>query len=436
MVMEKRTPMNFRSDLLNPIALTLTCFPFIAAQAQPTLSPEDHCRNFPADAVVTFADPDLAGLVHDAVGLDAQEPLSCERAADLEQFAVTATSERVVYGGTLRPARAPSESAFESLNGIQNLTGLTSLSMFDRLITDIDPLRHLTKLTSLVLHTNWINDIEPLSGLVNLERLIISENPISDIGPLAGLTKLRQLHVHGLYPNQLNYWLAMDDGRDPDVVFNGITDISPLAGLTEMRLLRIHLNSIEDITPLANLTNLIHLRMYDNQIKDISSLAGLNELVLLWAHGNQIEDIRALSGMSEMQQLSLDDNVISDVSALAGMTRMKELFLTNNSIEDIAPLRRLRALEVLRLENNKISDVSAIGGLDQLRELSLAQNWSLSDVQPLLQNMGIATGDELDLRFTAARCSDIDAFANRGVTLLRATTVNGSGCAGRRLEDP
>jgi Leucine-rich repeat (LRR) protein len=96
----------------------------------------------------------------------------------------------------------------------------------------------------------------------------------------------------------------------------------------------------------------------------------------------------------------------------------------------------LRALEVLRLENNKISDVSAIGGLEQLRELSLAQNWSLSDVQPLLQNMGIATGDELDLRFTAARCSDIDAFANRGVTLLRATTVNGSGCAGRRLEDP
>ena len=436
MVMEKRTPMNFRSDLLNPIALTLTCFPFIAAQAQPTLSPEDHCRNFPADAVVTFADPDLAVLVHDALGLDTQEPLSCERAAVLEQFAVTATSERVVYGGTLRPARAPSESAFESLNGIQNLTGLTSLSMFDRLITDIDPLRHLTKLTSLVLHTNWINDIEPLSGLVNLERLIISENPISDIGPLAGLTKLRQLHVHGLYPNQLNYWLAMDDGRDPDVVFNGITDISPLAGLTEMRLLRIHLNSIEDITPLANLTNLIHLRMYDNQIKDISSLAGLNELVLLWAHGNQIEDIRALSGMSEMQQLSLDDNVISDVSALAGMTRMKELFLTNNSIEDIAPLRRLRALEVLRLENNKISDVSAIGGLEQLRELSLAQNWSLSDVQPLLQNMGIATGDELDLRFTAARCSDIDAFTNRGVTLLRVTTVNGSGCAGRRLEDP
>ena len=436
MPMRKRVPMNFRLQLLNPIALTLMCFPFIATQAQPTLSPEDHCIDFSADAIVTFADPDLAVLVHDALGLDMQEPLSCERAADLEQFAVTATSERVVYGGTLRPARQPSEPAFESLNGMQNLTGLTSLSMFNRLITDVSPLRHLTKLTSLVLHTNWISDIEPLSELVNLERLIISENPISDISPLAGLTKLRQLHVHGLYPNQLNYWLAMDDGRDPNAVFNGITDISPLAGLTEMRLLRIHLNAIEDISPLANLTKLVHLRLYDNQIEDISALAGLNELVLLWAHGNQIEDISALSDMSVMQQLSLDDNAISDISALAGMTRMKELFLTNNSIEDIAPLRRLHALEVLRLENNKITDVSAIGGLDQLRELSVARNWSLSDVQPLLHNQGIATDDELDLRFTAVRCSDINTFANRGVTLLRVTTVNGSGCAGRRLEDP
>ena len=75
-------------------------------------------------------------------------------------------------------------------------------------------------------------------------------------------------------------------------------------------------------------------------------------------------------------------------------------------------------------------------GLNQLRELSLARNWSLYDVQPLLRNAGIGAGDELDLRFTAVRCSDIDAFANQGVTLLRVTTVNGSGCGSRRLVDP
>ena len=414
----------------------LLCSPLINVHAQTTLSPMDHCRDFSADALVTFADADLAEVVNKALGLDVGAPLSCGQAGELERLAVTATSERVVYGGTLRPERAPSEPSFESLNGIQNLTGLSALLLFDRLITDITPIRYLTNLTNLILHTNWISDIEPLSGLLNLEQLIISENPISDISPLAGLTKLRQLHVHGLYPNQLQYWLDMDDGRDPDVVFNGITDISPLAGLTELRLLRIHLNAISDISPLAKLTNLIHLRLYDNQIEDINALADLNKLVLLWAHGNQIEDISALSGMSDMQQLSLNDNGITDISALADMTKMVQLFLSDNTIEDIAPLRRLHALEVLRLENNDITDVSALAGLNQLKELSLARNFSLYDMQALLLNQSIGAGDELDLRFTAVRCSDIDAFANQGVTLLRVTTVNGSGCGSRRLVDP
>ena len=136
-----------------------------------------------------------------------------------------------------------------------------------------------------------------------------------------------------------------------------------------------------------------------------------------------------------MVQLSLDGNAISDVSPLQDMIDVRYLFLSNNNIEDIAPLRRLNALQVLRLENNDITDVSALAGLNQLRELSLAQNWSLYNVQPLLLNEGIGEGDELDLRFTYTPCSDMDAFANLGVNLLRVTAINGSACDGRRLED-
>lgn len=405
----------------------------VNAQAQTTLSPTDHCRDFSADAIVTFADPDLGEVVNDTLGLGPNAALSCGQAAELEQLVVGTTIQRVVYGGTLRPSP---EKPFESLDGIQNLTGLTRLSLINRLITDISPLASLTNLVSLNLHTNWFSDLGPLSGLTNLEQLIVSENPIADISPLAGLTRLRQLHVHGLYPYQLQHYLNMDDGRDPNVVFNGITDISPLAGLTEMRLLRIHLNAIADISPLANLTKLTHLRIYDSQIKDISPLASLDDLVLLWAHNNQIEDISPLGGMTGMQQLSLNDNAIADISPLSDMIGMEHLFLSNNLIEDISPLRRLHALRVLRLENNNITDVSALAGMSQLEELSLARNWSLYDVQPLLLNSGLGAGDELDLRFTYVPCSDMDALQNKGAILLRVTAINGSACPGRRLEDP
>jgi hypothetical protein len=418
---------------LASLLLSCSCVSFVNAQPQTTLSPTAHCRDFPADSIVSFADPDLAEVVNEALGLESGAPLSCGQAAELKRLVVGTTIQRVVYGGTLRPSP---QKPFESLDGIQNLTGLTRLDLINRLITDIGPIRYLTNLTNLNLHTNWFSDLSPLSELTNLEEIIVSENPISDLAPLAGLTKLRRLQVHGLYPYQLQHYLNMNDGRDPNVLFNGITDLSPLAGLTEMRLLRIHLNAISDISPLANLTKLTHLRIYDSQIQDISPLANLNNLILLWAHNNRIEDISALRGMKSLQQLSLNDNAISDISALADMTELQYLFLSNNAIEDIAPLRRLHAVKVLTLENNNITDVSSLAGLSQLDELSLAQNWSLYDVGPLLLNSGIGEGDELDLRFTHVPCSAMDAFANLGVNLLRVTAVNGSACDGRRLEDP
>jgi len=57
-------------------------------------------------------------------------------------------------------------------------------------------------------------------------------------------------------------------------------------------------------------------------------------------------------------------------------------------------------------------------------------------VRPLMLNGGIGEGDELDLRFTHVPCSDMEAFANLGVNLLRVTAINGSACPGRRMVDP
>ena len=137
-----------------------------------------------------------------------------------------------------------------------------------------------------------------------------------------------------------------------------------------------------------------------------------------------------------MLQLGLNNNAISDIDVLSTMTDLEYLFLSENRIEDISALGRLEDLKVLRLENNSITDVQSLSELRNLRELSLAQNPSLFDVQPLLANEGLGRGDELDLRFTYVRCSDMDSFSNKGINLLRVTSLNGSACAGRRLEDP
>ena len=86
-----------------------------SAQAQITLTPTQHCHDFSADAIVSFADPDLEAVVRDALEIRPQESLSCDKAASLETLIVGSSIERVVYGGTLRPSP---EKPFESLAGL------------------------------------------------------------------------------------------------------------------------------------------------------------------------------------------------------------------------------------------------------------------------------------------------------------------------------
>ena len=65
--------------------LLLTCFlvNFANAQTQSTLSPTEYCRNFSANTIITFADPDLAEVVNEALGLDTGAALSCAQACIL-----------------------------------------------------------------------------------------------------------------------------------------------------------------------------------------------------------------------------------------------------------------------------------------------------------------------------------------------------------------
>ena len=385
------------------------------AQSRRVLEPTEHCRDHSPSAIVTFADPDLEAVVRGALSVGAQADLTCGLVSGLTRLTAPAEfnprTNRVIYGGHFRESPV---KRFESLEGIQNLTGLTNLSLGDRLITDIGPLSELTNLRVLSLHTNWISDVSPLSGLTNLTQLTLSENQIGDIGPLRGLTNLTLLRLHSYYPVQTAFLVARDPALGPGVLENEITDISAVKGMTNLRELRLHLH----------------------EITDISALSGMTNLRLLWLHDNSITDVGPLRGLTRLVQLGLANNSISDISALSELRSLEALFLSGNSITDTSPLSRLQNLEILRLADNSITDLSPLRRLTNLRELALDHNEALHDVQPLLANEGLGAGDELDLRFTWVTCSDAAALERKEVTLLSVTVLNGSGCPGRVLTDP
>lgn len=102
-----------------------------------TINPEK------AAEVVSFHDPNLEVCVKSALGIGPTDPITTT-------LAQTLTSLDCNTRG------------IQSLNGLESLSNLTTLSLFDNTISDITPLSGLIQLTFLNLPGNSISDISPL----------------------------------------------------------------------------------------------------------------------------------------------------------------------------------------------------------------------------------------------------------------------------------
>ena len=312
------------------------------AWAQQTLQPTDHCSDNAGSDIVTFADAVLEDEVHKALSLGPQDALTCDLAVQLTNLDASGSGARRSVSGS--PEWQNPEHLFHDLSGIQNLTGLTDLSLRNRGLSDISPLAGLTELINLNLHTNWISDISPLAYLTKLVRLRIAENPLTDISALSELTELRvlRMHRHGDFIGGQNPRTYM--GATGLLFTNAVTDISPLAKLTRLVDLNIHTQDISDLTPLSGMTSLIELRLAGNSFTDLAPLRGLNTLEYLELTGNDITDITPLGGLTNLIALDLRFNPdLSDIQALIenpgiGVGDIVELRHTNVSCADQARL--------------------------------------------------------------------------------------------------
>ena len=282
--------------------------------AQETLAPDELCSKNPR-AIASFADQGLEVAVRNALSIDDQAPLNCSLITRLGTLSANGPAPTRTVSGS--PEWPDPEHEFDDLSGIQNLTGLKSLSLNNRGISDINLLKSLTNLTVLNLHTNWITDLSALAGMTKLTSLFLSENPISDISPLENLTALRVLRLHrhgdfigGQKPRNFK-------GANTMLFSNAITDISPLSRMTELRDLNLHTQEISDLRPLSGLSSLIELRLAGNSFTDLSPLKKLRTLENLELTGNSLTDLTALSGLTNLQRLDLRYNPdLSDIQPL------------------------------------------------------------------------------------------------------------------------
>ncbi len=227
--------------------------------------------------VVHFPDPNLRAAVAEKINADPAR--------------ITAVSLRGLTSLTVR------DREIENLEGLQHARNLKRLDLAGNLISDITPLANLVNLEGLSLHRNVIADISPLARLTNLRRLTLYDNRITNINALSGLKQLQEFEAQGnaiADINALSELLALTYSH---LAGNFISDLTPLADLVNLEVLRLHRNAIMDISPLAGLTNLLHLSINNNAITDISPLAGLTNLRHLTIQNNDIADHSPVSGL-------------------------------------------------------------------------------------------------------------------------------------------
>jgi len=142
----------------------------------PTGPTDPFCSSQPASAIVTFEDANLQVEIRAALGIGAQEDLTCGLVSGLT------TLEAPLAGIMI-------------LAGIENLATLTTLNLDGNSLFDISDLSGLTNLTALSLRNNSITNLGPLSGLTSLATLDLYNNLIIDISALRELTSLTLLNL-------------------------------------------------------------------------------------------------------------------------------------------------------------------------------------------------------------------------------------------------
>jgi len=147
----------------------------------------------------------------------------------------------------------------------------------------------------------------------------------------------------------------------------------------------------------------------------------LETVTNIYSHNDDISNITGIEYCINLQNLGIDLSNISDISMLDNLTNLQSLSFISNQISDITALSGLTNLVQIYLGNNQISDVSALSGLLNLEYLNFYYN-QITDILPLVNNNGIDSGDEINLKNNPLSATSINTYIPqleaRGVTVF------------------
>ncbi|MBR5278978.1 MAG: leucine-rich repeat domain-containing protein, partial [Clostridia bacterium] len=279
---------------------------------------------------------------------------------------------------------------------------------------------------------NEIETIGDLSGLDKLTSISVYNNKITDLNGLNGCAKLQTISAYD--NNTLTGSLSLKNCPELTTLNVYITEVSDDTNTKDVveTTVKGKLDSI-DVSGLKKLTNIsaYNQALTSVNVKDCAALTGIN------LYGNQLTAIPVIEGCAKLTTITLNDNKITDIKNIAtDMDSKKEgintvvtsLNLSGNLIESLEGLKEATTLTTLNLAKNKITDISAIGALTTLKTLTLTDNAELASLKPISDNF--ATTSSLTLNIVGTKAAkDTEAikemqkkFSTMKITYTETTT--------------
>ena len=276
-------------------------------------------------------------------------------AADLTKFAHLKKLECLQIGG----------SSLTSLEGLDELSALRELILFDTGLTDLSVLAAQRQLVRLSLLDNGqLTSVASLSQAAHLESLTLSGKALTDLSPLASLSGLEKLSVTG----------------------TSIRDAAFLSGMTGLKSLELTGNKeLGTVPELAGLTRLERLTLdSDESFASQDDLAGLASLKAL-----KLRLSRKLSFLQPLQEQLEELTIYSyqaswDISGVARFRNLRRLsFRSGNDFYDsyTVELLGVDALRDLPLEELDLSGRKIYGPIDAVLEIGTLQVLNLNGAQ-------------------------------------------------------
>ena len=271
-------------------------------------------------------------------------------------------------------------------------------------------------------------------ALLALRTLDIGGMPISSLEGVELCSNLREVDVSGLDLVDLDVLGSCPAIVELDASNNRLSSVAVLEDLRMIETIDLARNRIEDISPMALLRSLAYCDLSENRISDLAPLAGCAALKTLGLRGNPIGDPEVLALLPRIWYLDLGACGLTSVEPLRSCYNVEILLLDENELTDLSPLADLFSVEQLDVSDNRIRDISPLAELVWLGDFShisssgrdavldLSGNL-ISEIAPLVANIGLDAGDVIDLRRNPLTDSasfrlDLEALEGRGVTVL------------------